>query len=217
MIKNITINNTNAFKSKNAKISFKKYIKNLCDIETEKKIIAETIQNHIDDMQKFFNDNFNVKFQIEKIVDGFDIKFTLTKLTPKDINKIKLRNKLKKIDNEKNYLYNKKIAKKKFDIENNELKSDDRVNELMIKLYYKVKYDFPESSNIPTPLEILNDLDKFKESFENYVSVAETKNELEKYVLLKNNYCNYMSFMTGINIIIPEDLEQRYLTNNLKI
>ena len=87
----------------------------------------------------------------------------------------------------------------------------------MIKLYYRVKYDLPDNSNIPTPIDILDNLETYKDSFNGYIKMAESKNELEKYVLLKNNYCNYMSYMTDIKVDIPEDLEERYRTNNLKI
>ena len=217
MIKNININDSRLFKSKNAKLSFKKYIKNLVNLEDDKKVIAKTIENHIDDMQKYLEDACNIKFQINKNDEDFDIDLTLSKFTEKDKNRIKLKNKLKRLDNDKNYLANKKEAKKIFDVEKNELKSDDRVSDIMIKLYYRTKYDLPDNSNIPTPINILDNLETYKDSFTGYIEMTESKNELEKYVLLKNNYCNYMSYMTDIKVNIPEDLEERYRTNNLKI
>ena len=216
MIQNIIIQQTNAFKSKNAKQSFKKLVKTLTNLETDKKLIAKTIENHISDFQKYFIDHYKIDFQILINELNFDINFTITKYTEKDINKIKLKKKLNKLDYEKKYLSIKRDAKKNFESEKDELKSDERVDINMIKLYYKLKTDFPESK-MPTPIDILNNLEKYKEQIKSYIEVAETKNELEKYVLLKNNYCNYMSYMTKIEINISKDLEERYNTNNLKI
>ena len=85
----------------------------------------------------------------------------------------------------------------------------------MKDLYYKVKSEMPNNS-IPNPSEILNNIEKYKKLFQTYIDNANKKNDLERYILLKNNYCIYMSFMTHIIVNIPSDLEKRYKTNNMK-
>ena len=85
----------------------------------------------------------------------------------------------------------------------------------MIQLYYKVKYDMPDK-DIPNPIKILDNLENYKKLFQNYLDVANKKKDIERYILLKNSYCIYMSYMTQIILNIPEDLETRYKTNNMK-
>ena len=72
------------------------------------------------------------------------------------------------------------------------------------------------NADIPTPIKVLDNLENYKSLFTNYLNCANQKIDLERYILLTNNYAIYMSYMTQIKIEIPEDLETRYKTNNMK-
>ena len=137
------------------------------------------------------------------------------KLTTREINKIKLNNKLKYIENKNNYNERKKEAIEKFNKEKKELNSDNRVEDIMKQLYYRVKYEMPDA-DIPTPINILDNMEKYKNLFKNYIDSANDKIDIERYLLLKNEYALYMSYMTQTIVKIPEDLETRYKTNNMK-
>ena len=67
-----------------------------------------------------------------------------------------------------------KVETKKFNEEKNKFKADSRVTSEMINLYYKVKFDMPEN-NIQSPIEILNNIEKYKLIFINYIKCTETK------------------------------------------
>ena len=209
----------NIFKSKNAKNNIKKYIKKIIGENKERKIIVDILNVNIDNIKKKIIDkNLNINYNINIDNNIINITIIYKKFSDKDLNKERLKKKLKNLNNKKNYLHNKKIETKKFNLEKDILKEDSRVTTDMITKYYNVKYDMPESSLIPTPINILNDLDKFKQEFNLYLKIIDqSKDELRKYILYKNSYSSYLSHMTGIKIMIPYDLEHKYQNNNLKI
>ena len=213
MLESITIQLENCediYKSKNSKNNLKKYVRKLLE-NLDDEYYLDTLNNHNTDFRKYFKENLQVNFKIKEN----NLTIFLKKLTKKEINKIKLKNKLTNIENKNNYSADKKEALNKFNEEKKSLKADSRVNPFMIQLYYKVKYEMPDA-DIPTPIEILNNMEKYKILFANYINSANEKLDLERYILLKSDYTIYMSFMTEIIVNIPEDLESRYKTNNMK-
>jgi len=213
MLESITIQLENCediYKSKNSKNNLKKYVRKLLE-NLDDEYYLDTLNNHNTDFRKYFKENLQVNFKIKEN----NLTIFLKKLTNREINKIKLKNKLTNIENKNNYSADKKEALNKFNEEKKSLKADSRVNPFMIQLYYKVKYEMPDA-DIPTPIEILNNMEKYKILFANYINSANEKLDLERYILLKSDYTIYMSFMTEIIINIPEDLESRYKTNNMK-
>ena len=213
MLESITIQLENCediYKSKNSKKNIKKYVRKLLE-NLDDEYYLDALNNHNTDFKKYFKENLQVNFKIEKN----NLIIFLKKLTNREINKIKLKNKLTNIENKNNYLADKKEAFIKFNEEKKSLKADSRVNPFMIQLYYKVKYEMPDA-DIPTPIEILNNMEKYIVLLINYINSANEKLDIERYILLKSDYTIYMSFMTEIIINIPEDLESRYKTNNMK-
>lgn len=213
MLESITIQLENCediYKSKNSKNNLKKYVRKLLE-NLDDEYYLDTLNNHNTDFRKYFKENLQVNFKIKEN----NLTIFLKKLTNREINKIKLKNKLTNIENKNNYSADKKEALNKFNEEKKSLKADSRVNPFMIQLYYKVKYEMPDA-DIPTPIEILNNMEKYKILFANYINSANEKLDLERYILLKSDYTIYMSFMTEIIVNIPEDLESRYKTNNMK-
>lgn len=213
MINSITIkleNCSDVYKSKHSKKNIKKYIKKLLE-NLDHEDYLDTLDNHKTDIRKYFNQSLQLNF---KLLEN-DLTLYAKKLTDKDINKIKLNQKLKNIQNKKKYSAEKKEATKKFNEEKKKLNSDSRINPFIKKLYYKVKYDMP-NADIPTPIKVLDNLENYKSLFTNYINCANEKIDLERYILLTNNYAIYMSYMTQIKIEIPDDLETRYKTNNMK-
>lgn len=199
----------NVFKSKNSKNNLKKYIKKLLNNLSDDDYI-KTLDNHVNDFRKYFNQSLQLNFKLKEN----NIYIFAKKLSDRDINKIKLKNKLKNLENKNNYLGNKKLAEKKFNEEKKQLKNDSRVTPLMKQLYYKAKYEMPDA-DIKNPLEILDNIEKYKILFNNYLKTANEKIDIERYILLNNEYCIYMSLMTNIKLEIPDDLESRYKTNNM--
>ena len=213
MLESITIileNCNNIYKSTNGKENIKKYIKNLL-IHIPTDDYLDVLNNHISDLNKYIKEQLQINF---KIHDNNLIVY-FKKLTTREINKIKLNNKLKDIENNNNYNERKKEAIEKFNKEKKQLNSDNRVEDIMKQLYYKVKYEMPDA-DIPTPIDILNNMGKYKNLFKNYIESANEKIDIERYLLLKNEYALYMSYMTQTIVNIPEDLETRYKTNNMK-
>lgn len=213
MLESITIileNCNNIFKSKKSKENIKKYIKKLL-LNIPKNDYLDVLNNHISDFNKFITQQLKINF---KLHDNNLIVF-FKKLTTREINKIKLNNRLQYIENKNNYNERKKEAIEKFNKEKKELNSDKRVEDIMKQLYYRVKYEMPDSQ-IPTPIDILNNREKYKNLFKNYIDSANEKIDIERYLLLKNEYALYMSYMTQTIVNIPEDLENRYKTNNMK-
>ena len=217
MLESITIileNCNNIYKTPKGKENIKKYIKKIL-LNIPKEDYLDVLNNHISDIKKYIKVDLQINIQINfKILEN-NLVVYLKKLTDREINKLKLNNKLKYIENKNNYNERKKEAIQNFNKEKKELNSDKRVEDIMKKLYYNVKYEMPDS-NIPTPIEILNDINKYKNLFENYIKSANEKIDIERYLLLKNAYSYYMSYMTQIIVKVPEDLEHRYNTNNMK-
>ena len=214
MITEIFISNKDFFKSKNSILNFKKYIRKTCNAYNEKKDIVDTINNHINDFYKYLNitNKYIIEFKVE---EGYIINFYFKLVTPNDENKIKLKNKMLELKQKDNFKKEYKIEKKKYEKEKKKLKNDDRVDDMMIYLYNIIKSEMP-NSEIPTPDEILNNLEKYTSDFENYITIAKSKKEMITYILLNNSYCSYMSFMTKIEVVLPEGLEERYNSNNLR-
>ena len=93
----------NAYKSKNSKKNIKKYIKKLLEYLDEDKYL-DTLNNHKNNISKYFNINLQINF---KLKDN-NLNIFARKLSERDINKIKLKNKLNSINNKQNYLEEKK-------------------------------------------------------------------------------------------------------------
>lgn len=200
----------NAYKSKNSKKNLKKYIKKIIKNQENDKFL-DILNNHLSDIRKYFNTPLQINFKIKEDT----LIIFAKKLSDRDINKIKLKNKLKNINNKQKILEEKKEANNKFKEEKKKLHNDKRIEPNMIQLYYSVRYDMPDK-DIPNPIQILDNIDEYKKLFQNYLDNSNKKIDLERYILLKNSYCNYMSYMTQIIVNIPNDLETRYKTNNMK-
>ena len=205
MINNIYIifeNCDNIFKTKNNKNNMKKYIRKLLTNIDENKYI-EVLDNHIIDYAKYFTVKFKINFKYK----NKNITIFINKVTENDILKNKLKSKYRQITNinDLNYKANKEIK-----LDNKQFKKDDRINNLMINLYFKAKCKMPDS-DIPKPNIILDNLDLYKKKFNNYLDIAEKKDDyILKYNLLKNDYCEYMSFITKIPVLISNDLQNKY-------
>ena len=110
MINSITIkleNCSDVYKSKHSKKNIKKYIKKLLE-NLDHEDYLDTLDNHKTDMRKYFNQSLQLNF---KLLEN-DLTLYAKKLTDKDINKIKLNQKLKNIQNKKNYSAEKKKLQK---------------------------------------------------------------------------------------------------------
>ena len=96
---------------------------------------------------------------------------------------------------------NKEINKMKE--EHNELLKDKRITIRMLELYSSALLKYP-NNNIPKPNEILDDIDKYKKVYSNYI--LEIINESKKYnlginatkLLFDNEYTNYLTHVLNI-------------------
>lgn len=96
---------------------------------------------------------------------------------------------------------NKEINKMKE--EHNELLKDKRITIRMLELYSSALLKYP-NNNIPKPNEILDDPDKYKKVYSNYI--LEIINESKKYnlginatkLLFDNEYTNYLTHILNI-------------------
>jgi hypothetical protein len=96
---------------------------------------------------------------------------------------------------------NKEINKMKE--EHNELLKDKRITIRMLELYSSALLKYP-NNNIPKPNEILDDIDKYKKVYSNYI--LEIINESKKYnlginatkLLFDNEYTNYLTHILNI-------------------
>lgn len=185
------------FASKNAKNNLKKKLKKMYSedpksfIDNVNKMRSELIEKYVRPDQ-FVVQDFNVK-----VADGDIITVTFSQVENKtETNRMKLREKLKQLKNERYYLSNKKVVAKEW----RKLKKDPRVDKEMIDKYHKacmsVDFDFPN------PSEILDDLDSIKVEFREYLRNILNKNtspEMKDY-LLNDAYTKYMSHITGVGL-----------------
>lgn len=96
---------------------------------------------------------------------------------------------------------NKEINKMKE--EYSDLLKDNRITIRMLELYSSALLKYP-NSNIPKPNEILDDPDKYKKVYSNYI--LEIINESKKYnlginatkLLFDNEYTNYLTHVLNI-------------------
>jgi hypothetical protein len=96
---------------------------------------------------------------------------------------------------------NKEINKMKE--EHNDLLKDSRITIRMLELYSSALLKYP-NNNIPKPNEILDDIDKYKKVYSNYI--LEIINESKKYnlginatkLLFDNEYTNYLTHILNI-------------------
>ena len=87
--------------------------------------------------------------------------------------------------------------------EHNELLKDKRITIRMLELYSSALLKYP-NNNIPKPNEILDDIDKYKKVYSNYI--LEIINESKKYnlginatkLLFDNEYTNYLTHVLNI-------------------
>jgi hypothetical protein len=87
--------------------------------------------------------------------------------------------------------------------EHNELLKDKRITIRMLELYSSALLKYP-NNNIPKPNEILDDIDKYKKVYSNYI--LEIINESKKYnlginatkLLFDNEYTNYLTHILNI-------------------
>jgi hypothetical protein len=87
--------------------------------------------------------------------------------------------------------------------EHNELFKDKRITIRMLELYSSALLKYP-NNNIPKPNEILDDIDKYKKVYSNYI--LEIINESKKYnlginatkLLFDNEYTNYLTHILNI-------------------
>jgi len=116
-----------------------------------------------------------------------------------------LRKKLHDKMNQKKFLRmkpkNKEINKMKED--HNELLKDKRITIHMLELYSSALLKYP-NNNIPKPNEILDNVDKYKKVYSNYI--LEIINESKKYnlginatkLLFNNEYTSYLTHILNI-------------------
>jgi hypothetical protein len=96
---------------------------------------------------------------------------------------------------------NKEINKMKE--EHADLLKDNRITIRMLELYSSALLKYP-NNNIPKPNEILDDIDKYKKVYSNYI--LEIINESKKYnlginatkLLFDNEYTNYLTHILNI-------------------
>jgi hypothetical protein len=96
---------------------------------------------------------------------------------------------------------NKEINKMKE--EHADLLKDNRITIRMLELYSSALLKYP-NNNIPKPNEILDDIDKYKKVYSNYI--LEIINESKKYnlginatkLLFDNEYTNYLTHVLNI-------------------
>jgi hypothetical protein len=96
---------------------------------------------------------------------------------------------------------NKEINKMKE--EHSDLLKDNRITIRMLELYSSALLKYP-NNNIPKPNEILDDIDKYKKVYSNYI--LEIINESKKYnlginatkLLFDNEYTNYLTHILNI-------------------
>lgn len=87
--------------------------------------------------------------------------------------------------------------------EHDELLKDKRITIRMLELYSSALLKYP-NNNIPKPNEILDDIDKYKKVYSNYI--LEIINESKKYnlginatkLLFDNEYTNYLTHVLNI-------------------
>ena len=87
--------------------------------------------------------------------------------------------------------------------EHDELLKDKRITIRMLELYSSALLKYP-NNNIPKPNEILDDPDKYKKIYSNYI--LEIINESKKYnlginatkLLFDNEYTNYLTHVLNI-------------------
>jgi hypothetical protein len=87
--------------------------------------------------------------------------------------------------------------------------NDFRVTDVMKTLYKEALVE-TESTLIKNPHYILDHMDKTKLKFYEYlvgVLSDENMNGIKKKVMLENAYTKYMSHMTGIEVVLPEELK----------
>ena len=190
----------NIFTSKNSKIALKKYVKNLLNGIDEDKY-TEVLKNHILDFSKYFNTNHRINFKYF----NNDITLFVNIVTDKEIYKNKLKNKYKQVNNLKNL---KKKIENEIKIDNKKFNKDKRIDNTMINLYFEAKKIMPDN-DIPKPNEILDNKNLYCKKFKYYINNANSKEDMIKYTLLKNEYTKYMSYMTEIPLIISPELEEK--------
>jgi hypothetical protein len=198
-------NNLHYFKSKRCKMKLKNIFKKEFRIDEEN--FVENINKRKEELidkfmnkQKLVNYNFNITKKSGKNGVRLEVELLMEE-NNREIQKIKLHDKIKKIKEEnlkeKTIKNNIKIKKK--------LKKDNRVTKEMEILY---KNALVEIKDIDDPKEILDDLNYYKEELNDYLEEIENNDytPYAKYLMYNNSYTNYLSYMTGIKIKIPNEI-----------
>jgi hypothetical protein len=121
------------------------------------------------------------------------------------------------VDQEKMVEEQEKIKKRLIESEtimNNNLQDESYINDMrvtdkMIELF-KAAMIAIKSKYVKNPHYILDNMDEMKKSFYEYMIDVLSNKELcgiQKKVMLENEYTRYMSHMTGIEVILPEELK----------
>jgi len=97
---------------------------------------------------------------------------------------------------------------------NNKMSDEGYLNDLRITdnmiLAYKLALTETKSVLIQNPHYILDHMDKMKRKFLEYlIDILENKQMcgIQKKIMLDNEYTKYMSLMTGIEVLIPDELK----------
>jgi|APSaa5957512622_1039677.scaffolds.fasta_scaffold60877_3 hypothetical protein len=200
------------FKTQISRAKFKQVINNIY----EKTESLDEFRIELEENKKFLIDNFlyttqyiDTDFTYEIIKDSvdkpprmiIDIKQIENENYRKEVNRLKLQS----LIHEKKYKKQSELMVKK---EMKKLTKSKNVSTKMIDMYIKVSQKFPKS-NINSPIDILNDLDNAKIDFLDYMNkiIQQEIEPYDKQLLLKNEYTDYMSLMTGIPVIFPKQLE----------
>lgn len=184
------------FATKNAKANMKEKIKKKCgnDINKFKEIKDELIDKYLTKDDKY-------EYEIDCIKTDNDLKILLekkeSKLHKRNLLKQKLKNKLNEKNKpqmtQKQYLKNEKIQKK-------QMTQDTRVTQEMISAY-NVARNLSQNMKVITPIEILDDKDKFiKEIFQHLLVVMQKSSSTEEIDKLMNHpYINYIQIVCSFN------------------
>lgn len=214
----------NIFKTKSARQNLKKAIRKIYDTslhmennnnfkEKLSNTKSELIEKYLNTPQFYIPD-----FDFDMNSSGkLNIKFKYIENTI-TINKAKLHNRIREIKENTNMTTKKHTILKNNKLELKHLKHDTRVDNNMINMYYQAKKTI-KSGEILNPMQILDDMktatNKYYKYLENAISQSNPKTQ---YMLLKNNYTDYMSLMTNTPIKIPDEilnkLDKSEIANN---
>jgi hypothetical protein len=180
----------------------------------------EEIGNKVNNKEEFDNNMLNIwdnvvnKYIMKQPFYIYSYKSYLQKKNNEELLHIQINAKLDQIKyNEYKRQIEIDLAEKERILKNKyndtSYMNDLRVTEKMSELYKEALVE-TESTLIKNPHYILDHMEKMKKKFYEYlINILEDKqmNGIKKKVMLENNYTKYMSHITGIDVLIPDELK----------